>query len=198
MENHLSALVSRHVAETQHVISAMLVDQHLLSAVQAAAEICIECIRRGGKLLLAGNGGSAAEAQHFAGEFVGKFALTRAGLPAMALTTDTSVLTAIGNDYGTGEIFARQLQALGKPGDVFIALSTSGKSPNILRALEEAKSLGLTCVGFTGNLGGPMKDSCDHIIEVPSSETPRIQEGHLILGHILCSLVEEAIFGIHA
>jgi D-sedoheptulose 7-phosphate isomerase len=151
-------------------------------------------MKQGGKILLAGNGGSAADAQHIAGEFVSRFAFDRPGLPAIALTTDSSILTAIGNDYGYEKLFARQVQALGQKGDVFIAYSTSGKSPNILFALQEARARGLVCVGLTGNLGGPMSEICDHLLEVPSPDTPKIQEGHLVLGHILCGLVENEIF----
>jgi D-sedoheptulose 7-phosphate isomerase len=144
--------------------------------------------------LLAGNGGSAADAQHIAGEFVSRFAFDRPGLPAIALTTDTSILTAIGNDYGYEKLFARQVQAHGQKGDVFIGYSTSGQSPNVLLALKEARLRGLICIGLTGNRGGPMRELCDYLLEVPSSDTPKIQEGHLVLGHILCGLVENAIF----
>lgn len=172
----------------------MLADHELLAAVDAAASACITCIRAGGKILLAGNGGSAADAQHIAGEFVSRFAFDRPGLAAIALTTDTSILTAIGNDYGYDRLFSRQVQALGNKGDTFIAYSTSGKSPNILHALEEARVRGLVCVGLTGNRGGPMHELCDYLLEVPSSDTPKVQEGHLVLGHILCGLVESAIF----
>jgi D-sedoheptulose 7-phosphate isomerase len=146
-------------------------------------------------VLLAGNGGSAADAQHIAAEFVSRFAVDRPGLSAIALTTDTSILTAIGNDYGYEKLFARQLQALGNKGDVFIAYSTSGKSPNILLALQEAQTRGLTTIGLTGNRRGPMVDHCEYCLAVPSSDTPKIQEGHLVLGHILCGLVENAMFG---
>ena len=169
-------------------------DAALLASVEAASKACIECIRSGGRVLLAGNGGSAADAQHIAGEFVSRFNFDRPGLSAIALTTDTSILTAIGNDYGYEQLFARQVQAHGGKGDVFIGYSTSGKSPNILKAFEEARARGLVCIGFTGNRGGPMRELCDHILEVPSSQTPKIQEGHLVLGHILCGLVESAIF----
>ena len=151
-------------------------------------------MQSGGKVLLAGNGGSAADAQHIAGEFVSRFAFDRPGLPAIALTTDTSILTAIGNDYGYERLFARQVQAHGSEGDVFIGYSTSGKSPNVLHAFEEARSLGLVCIGLTGNRGGPMRELCDYLLEVPSADTPKIQEGHLILGHILCGLAEDEIF----
>lgn len=172
----------------------MLADEALLSALEAAADACIECLRQGGKILLAGNGGSAADAQHIAGEFVSRFAFDRPGLPAIALTTDTSILTAIGNDYGYEKLFARQVQAHGQKGDVFMGYSTSGKSTNVLLAFEEARSRGLICFGLTGNRGGPIRELCDHLLEVPSGDTPKIQEGHLVLGHILCGLVEQALF----
>ena len=186
--------ISAQIAEAQSVMSAMLDDRTLSLAVEATAKTCIDCMQGGGKILLAGNGGSAADAQHIAGEFVSRFAFDRPGLPAIALTTDTSILTAIGNDYGYEKLFARQVQALGRRGDVFIGYSTSGKSPNILRAFEEARANGMVCVGLTGNRGGPMRELCDFLLEVPAASTPKIQEGHLVLGHILCGLVENAIF----
>lgn len=190
----MKVYISAQMAGTQRVMSAMLADEALISKVEAAAGACIECLQRGGKILLAGNGGSAADAQHIAGELVCRFAFDRPGLPAMALTTDSSILTAIGNDYGYEKLFARQVQAHGNAGDVFIAYSTSGKSPNIIRALEEAKVKGLACIGLTGNRDGSMRELCDYLLEVPSGDTPKIQEGHLVLGHILCGLVENAIF----
>jgi D-sedoheptulose 7-phosphate isomerase len=186
--------ISSQLVEAQRVMTAMLADKNLQQAMEGAAAACIQCIRNDGKVLLAGNGGSAADAQHIAGEFVSRFAFDRPGLSAIALTTDTSILTAIGNDYGYEKLFARQVQAHGKQGDIFIGYSTSGKSPNVLLAFEEARARGLICVGMTGNRGGPMRDLCDHVFEVPSSDTPKIQEGHLVLGHILCGLVENAIF----
>ncbi len=182
------------ITEARRVMAAMLEDEALQTTLAAASQACIESLKNGGKVLLAGNGGSAADAQHIAGEFVSRFAFDRPGLAAVALTTDTSILTAIGNDYGYVKLFSRQVQALGNKGDVFIAYSTSGKSPNILEALATAKEKGLTCIGMTGNRGGPMRDCCDHLLEVPSSDTPKIQEGHLVLGHILCGLVELAMF----
>lgn len=190
MRNYITA----QIQETQRVMSAMLADEALLARVEAAAEACIHTMKRGNKLLLAGNGGSAADAQHIAGEFVSRFAFDRPGLPAIALTTDTSILTAIGNDYGYDKLFARQVQAHAQKGDIFIAYSTSGKSPNVVAALQEAKSRGVVCIGMTGNRGGPMKELCDHYLEVPSADTPKIQEGHAVLGHILCGLVERALF----
>ena len=190
----MHSYISAQIEEAQRVISAMLADNVLVATVQAAADACIYCLRQGGKILLAGNGGSAADAQHIAGELISRFAFDRPGLPAIALTTDTSVLTAIGNDYGYEKLFARQVQAHGNKGDIFIGYSTSGKSSNILRAFEEARSRGLVCIGLTGNRGGMMRELCDYLLEVPSGDTPKIQEGHLVLGHVLCGLVENAIF----
>jgi D-sedoheptulose 7-phosphate isomerase len=186
--------ISAQIAEAQSVMVAMLADTAFLDAIEAAALACIKCIQGGGKILLAGNGGSAADAQHIAGELVCRFAFDRPGLPAIALTTDTSILTAIGNDYGYERLFARQIQAHGNKGDVFIGYSTSGKSTNIVLAFEEARARGLICVGLTGNHGGPMRELCDVLLEVPSGDTPKIQEGHLVLGHILCGLIEDALF----
>jgi D-sedoheptulose 7-phosphate isomerase len=194
MENSMKSYILAQITEAQRVMSAMLADTRLISATEAAANACITCLQNGGKILLAGNGGSAADAQHIAGEFVSRFAFDRPGLPAIALTTDSSILTAIGNDYGYEKLFTRQIQALGNKGDMFIGYSTSGKSPNILRAFEEARERGLICIGLTGNRGGPMRELCDHILEIPSGDTPKVQEGHLVLGHIICGLVENAIF----
>jgi len=186
--------IDRQVGEAQRVFSQIRSQESLLLALEYASKACIQSLRNGGKILLAGNGGSAADAQHIAGELVSRFAFDRPGLPSVALTTDTSILTAVGNDYGYERLFARQIQALGDSGDVFIGYSTSGRSPNILKAFEEACAKGLVCIGFTGNRGGPMRDLCDHLLEVPSSETPKIQEGHLLLGHILCGLIERELF----
>lgn len=169
--------ITAQIQDTQQVLSGMLADEALLARVEAAAEACIHAMKSGNKVLLAGNGGSAADAQHIAGEFVSRFAFDRPGLPAIALTTDTSILTAIGNDYGYDKLFARQVQAHAHKGDIFIAYSTSGKSPNVIAALQEAKNLGVVCVGMTGNRGGPMRDLCDYCLDVPSADTPKIQEG---------------------
>lgn len=190
----MRSYITAQIQETQHVMAGMLADVALLARVEAAAEACIKALSNGGKVLLAGNGGSAADAQHIAGEFVSRFAFDRPGLPAIALTTDTSILTAIGNDYGYEKLFARQVQAHAQKGDVFIAYSTSGKSPNVIAALQEVNNRGVVCIGMTGNRGGPMKELCDHYLDVPSGDTPKIQEGHAVLGHILCGLVERALF----
>jgi len=194
METLKSDYVLSQLKQAQGVIAAMASDDKLQMKVTEAAEACIAALKAGKKILLAGNGGSAADAQHIAGEFVSRFAFDRPGLPAVALTTDTSILTAIGNDYGYEKLFSRQVQALGQPGDVFMGYSTSGTSPNVLAAFKEARDRGLLCIGMTGNRGGPMTELCDYLLEVPAKETPKIQEGHLVLGHILCGLVENALF----
>lgn len=186
--------ISAQIAEAQRVLLAIETDAKLLSILEQTVNACIDCLTNGNKLLFAGNGGSAADAQHMAAEFVSRFAFDRPGLPAIALTTDTSILTAIGNDYGFEKLFARQVQAHGNKGDIFIGYSTSGQSPNVLLGFEEARARGLTCVGLTGNRGGPMRELCDYLLEVPSGDTPKIQEGHFLLGHIICGLVENAIF----
>jgi D-sedoheptulose 7-phosphate isomerase len=167
----------------------------LRTALAGAADASLACLRAGGKLLFAGNGGSAADAQHWAAELVSRFQKERPGLAAIALTTDSSILTAIGNDYGFERVFARQVEALGAPGDVFVAISTSGRSANILRAIEAARARSLRVVGFTGESGGDMAALCDFCLQVPSDDTPRIQEGHSFLGHLLCALVEQGMYG---
>lgn len=190
----MKTYIQSQLIESRHIVQAMLDDELLLANLAKAAEACILSLQNSGKILLAGNGGSAADAQHIAGELVSRFAFDRPGLAAIALTTDTSILTAIGNDYGYEKLFSRQIQALGLAKDVFIGYSTSGRSPNILKAFEEAKQKGLVCVGLTGNRGGPMHDLCDVVLAVPSADTPKIQEGHLMLGHTLCGLIENKIF----
>jgi len=186
--------ITSQIQETNMVMSNMLADGSLLTRVESAAEACVHALKNGQRIFLAGNGGSAADAQHIAGEFVSRFAFERPGLPAIALSTDTSILTAIGNDYGYEKLFARQLQAHAQKGDIFIAYSTSGKSSNVITAMQEAKNLGVVVIALTGNRDGLMKKLCDHYLDVPSADTPRIQEGHAVLGHILCGLVEHALF----
>ena len=162
------------------------------------AEMLTACFRSGGKLLIFGNGGSAADAQHMAAEFVNRFLINRAPLPAIALTTDTSVITAVGNDFSYDLIFVKQIQALGKPGDVALGITTSGTSPNVVKALAVAKELGLKTAALTGGLSvkpDGAAQHCDLLLNVPSSSTPRIQEAHLWIEHLLCELVEQAIFG---
>ena len=194
----MKTYIANQISETHRIMGVMLADDILMTNVTAAADACIKSLQSGGKILLAGNGGSAADAQHIAGELVSRFAFDRPGLPSIALTTDSSILTAIGNDYGFEKLFERQIQANGNTGDVFIGYSTSGKSPNILRAFEAARKAGIVTVGLTGNRGGPMLDLCNHLLAIPSDSTPKIQEGHLVLGHIICGLIENAMFGAKA
>ena len=165
-----------------------------LDGIVIAASTISRALASGRKVLAFGNGGSASDAEHLIAELVGRFEGERRALAGLALTADSSVLTAIGNDYGYEKLFARQVQAVGKAGDVFFGISTSGKSPNILRALEECRSKGITTVGFTGQSGGAMLALCDYCVRVPSTETPKIQEGHITLGHIVCGLVEREMF----
>ncbi len=172
----------------------ILEDDALLQIIADVSELCLQAYKNGNKLLLAGNGGSAADSQHIAAEFVSRFEMDRPGLPALALTTDTSVLTAIGNDYGYEQLFARQVQANAVSGDVFIGISTSGNSPNILAAIGVAKDMGVITVGLAGS-GGAIQSVCDHCIAVPSVTTPTIQESHIMIGHIICAYVEMAYFG---
>jgi len=189
----MQTYITSELRASRAMLDAVLADGALLAEVERLAARCIEALRAGRKLLLAGNGGSAADAQHFSAELVARYGYDRPGLPSFALTTDTSALTAIGNDYGFEHLFSRQVQAVGQAGDVFIGLSTSGRSPNILAALKEARRLGLVTVGFTGKSGGQMRGLCDLCLCVPSEETPRIQEGHGLIGHIVCGLIESAI-----
>lgn len=194
MENELNQIVDTWLAESIAVKQRVQADTALLALVRDVAVKCAEACKSGKKVLFAGNGGSAADAQHLAGEFVSRFNYDRPGLASFALTVDTSVLTAIGNDYGYEKLFERQIQACAQAGDVFIGLSTSGNSPNILRALEQARKMGVYTVGMTGETGGKMLEASDVCLRVPSRETPRIQESHITLGHIICGLVEHIIF----
>ena len=162
-----------------------------------AAELLVECLRGGGTIYLCGDGGSAAEAQHVAGELVGRFLVDRPPLACVALTTDTSVLTAIANDYSFEQVFERQVNALVKPGDVLWCLSTSGSSANVLKAADAARRRGAKVLGMTGRTGGPLRELCDVVLCVPADISPRIQEGHLALVHVLCRLIEETLFARH-
>lgn len=172
----------------------ILADAAFIAQVTQMGHLLIDRYEAGRKLLIAGNGGSAADAQHIAAEFVSRFNFDRPGLPAMALTTDTSILTAVGNDYGYDQLFRRQIEANGQSGDVFLGISTSGNSPNILQALEAARLKGITTFGMTGRTGGKMRELCDFCLCVPSVDTPRIQEAHILIGHTLCAMVELALF----
>jgi D-sedoheptulose 7-phosphate isomerase len=172
-----------------------VIERDLSPLIAEMAGMLTETFKNGGKLLVMGNGGSAADAQHFAAEMVGRFKLERTALPAVAFTTDTSILTAIGNDYGFDLVFRRQVEALATKGDAVVGISTSGNSSNVLMALELARERGCRTVGLLGKDGGTIKAVCDLALVVPSSDTPRIQEGHLTIIHIVCDLVERALFG---
>lgn len=189
------AYIKNHFKESIDIKEQILKDENLLNLIKKAALEIIKAYKNGNKTLLAGNGGSAADAQHIAGELVSRFYFDRPGLASIALTTDTSILTAIGNDYGYEKVFSRQLEAQGLKGDIFIGISTSGNSANILKALEICKEKGIISIGLTGQSGGKMNELCDYCIKVPSSCTPRIQESHILIGHILCAIVEEELFG---
>lgn len=171
-----------------------LVAQTLSAAIAEAAEIVVACFRSGGKVLLAGNGGSAADAQHLAAEFVGRFLKDRDALPAIALTTDTSILTAVANDYGYEDVFSRQVEALGSSGDVLVAITTSGSSPSIVRAVVNARAKGMRIIILTGKSGAAIVPEGDVTIAVPSNSSPRIQEAHITIGHIICRLIEQELF----
>ena len=168
---------------------------HAARAVAAAAESVVASLEEGGTIYFCGNGGSAADAQHLATELSGRYLMERPSLAAVALTTNTSALTAIGNDYGFDRVFARQLEGLGSPGDVLVAITTSGRSANVLRAVETARAHGLVVIGMTGRGGRGFAARCDHALVAPSDSTPRIQEGHIAMGHALCELVERSLFG---
>lgn len=191
----MQTFINRQIQDSLEVKKALLESKELIGLIKAVSEKTVEVYRNGNKTLLAGNGGSAADAQHIAGEFVSRFYFDRPGLPSISLSTDTSVITAIGNDYGYEQLFARQVQANGIKGDLFIGLSTSGNSKNVVRALEVCKEKGIITVGLTGQSGGQMAELCDYCIKVPSDETPRVQESHILIGHIICAIVEEEIFG---
>ena len=195
MENKLRKYINNQITESISIKELILNDEKILKIISTVALLFVDAYKNDRKILFAGNGGSAADAQHIAGELVSRFYFDRPGLPAIALTTDTSILTAIGNDYGYEKIFSRQIQANGIAGDIFFAISTSGNSKNIIEALKECKKKGIVTVGLTGLSGGDMKGLCDYCICIPSDETPRIQESHLLIEHIICAVVEEEIFG---
>jgi D-sedoheptulose 7-phosphate isomerase len=190
----------KHIVEKQLVQSiatmqAVLNDPEISDTVVRIAELTAKAMLDGRKLMVAGNGGSAADAQHLVAEFVVRLTVNRPALRAVALTVDSSILTAAGNDFGYDEVFARQIEALGQPGDVFLGISTSGNSKNILKALHRAREMDIVTIGFTGGDGGRMRDLCDHNVIIPSDVTMNIQESHLALEHIFCMLVERCYFG---
>ncbi|RAX53681.1 D-sedoheptulose 7-phosphate isomerase [Helicobacter sp. 11-8110] len=191
----VNSYIKEHFEDSIAVKTKILNDEKLLELIKKVALETTKAYKEGKKTLLAGNGGSAADAQHIAGEFVSRFYFDRPGIPSIALTTDTSILTAIGNDYGYEKLFSRQVQAQGVEGDIFIGISTSGNSANIIEALKVCKEKGILSVGLTGESGGKMNELCDYCIKVPSNKTPRIQESHILIGHIICAIVEEELFG---
>ncbi len=188
--NNISDIISKSIA----VKEELLKDQDLLNSIQAIADICIAAFKSKNKVLFCGNGGSAADAQHLSAELSGRFYIDRDPLYAEALHVNTSYLTAVANDYCFDEIFSRLVQAKGKKGDVLIALSTSGNSANIINAIETAKQIGMHTIGLTGASGGKMKGLCEQLIRVPSEDIPRIQESHILIGHIICEIIESKLF----
>jgi D-sedoheptulose 7-phosphate isomerase len=188
-------IVKKQLAQSIATLQTVLADETISDTLVTIAQLTARAMQSGRKLLVAGNGGSAADAQHLVAEFVVRLTDTRPALRAIALTTDSSILTACANDFGFDAVFTRQIEALGQPGDLFLGISTSGNSPNILRALEQARETGLITIGFSGNGGGKMRDLCDYNIIIPSTVTMNIQESHLALEHIFCMLVECEYFG---
>jgi D-sedoheptulose 7-phosphate isomerase len=188
-------LVQKQLAQSIAAMQATLADLHIADTIVTVAELTANAMQAGRKLLVAGNGGSAADAQHIVAEFVVRLSHNRPALRAVALTTDTSILTAAANDFSFDCVFARQIEALGQPGDIFLGISTSGNSKNILQAIHQAKQMEITTIGLTGNGGGKMRDLCDHSVVFPSDATMNIQECHLALEHIFCMAVERFYFG---
>lgn len=186
--------VKHIIQESIDTKQAIINNQDLLDRIVSSSEICTNTLKKSGKILFCGNGGSAADAQHLAAELSGRFYYDRPPLNAEALHVNTSFLTAVGNDYSFDVVYSRMVEASGHKGDVLIAMSTSGNSTNILNAIDKAKSLGMIVIGFTGQEGGKMKNACDILLNVPSKDTPRIQESHIMIGHIICELIEKNIF----
>jgi D-sedoheptulose 7-phosphate isomerase len=187
--------LAEHLRRSCETIERAAADRALLDAMMAIADVMIDALKAGGKILIAGNGGSAADAQHIAGEFLSRLNFDRSPLPAVALTTDSSVLTAVGNDYGFEQVFERQIRGLAREGDVFVAISTSGRSRNILRSLEAARQMRVTTVGFTGLAASEMVRLCDLCLRAPSDSTPQIQQIHIVAAHAICGVVERELFG---
>jgi D-sedoheptulose 7-phosphate isomerase len=190
----IQQIIESSIATKQQIIT----DKKLMITVQNVADAIINCYKNGGKVLFCGNGGSAADAQHLAAELSGRFYFDRAPLEAEALHVNSSYVTAVANDYSYNDIYSRYVKGVGKPGDVIIGFSTSGNSENIVRALQVARDKKMVTVGMTGAMGGKLKELSDFMLNVPSMDTPRIQESHIMLGHIFCEIVEEELFGRHA
>lgn len=187
--------IEKRIEESIKTKSRILADKSFVLQIERAAKEIIRCLKNGGKVIFCGNGGSAADAQHLAAELLGKFYLNRSPLQAISLTTNTSVLTAIGNDFSYDEVFARQLKGLGRSGDVLVGISTSGNSKNVVKAMKYAREIGITTIGLTGETGGEMAKYSDVLLNVPSKDTPRIQEAHIMIGHIICEIAEDTLFG---
>lgn len=194
MADRLSAMLDAGLEKSRRLIDDIAGDRGLREQILDVVARSVAALRRGNKILFAGNGGSAADAQHWAAELVSRFNYDRPGLAGMALTTDTSALTAIGNDYGYERLFARQIEALGRKGDLLFALSTSGNSKNVLCGIDTARSLEMEVIGFTGRMGGAMANRCTVCLRMPSDETPKIQEGHELIGHLVCGMIEHEMF----
>jgi D-sedoheptulose 7-phosphate isomerase len=190
-----ASTIAEHFRRSCETLERAAADRALLDAMAAIADMMIDALRAGGKILVAGNGGSAADAQHIAGEFLSRLNFDRSPLPAVALTTDSSVLTAVGNDYGFEKVFERQIRGLARKGDVFIAISTSGRSRNIIRSLEAARQMGVKTIGFTGISDSEMVPLCDLCLRAPSDSTPQIQQIHIVAAHAICGVVESELFG---
>jgi len=191
MQEHIKKVFQNSIDLKQ----VMLADEVVIALIEQLTTLCVSCFQQDGKLLFCGNGGSAADAQHLAAEFSGRFYFDRPPLYAEALHVNTSYLTAVGNDYGYDETYARMVKAMGRKGDILFAMSTSGNSANILRAVAVAREQGMTIIGFTGQTGGQLAAYCDYLLAVPSQDTPRIQECHMLVGHLICELVERELFG---
>lgn len=192
MPSSINSIIQNSISTQQ----AMLEDEQLLHTLDSVVQTCVETFRHDGKILLCGNGGSAADAQHIAAELSGRFYKDRPPLYAEALHVNTSYLTAVGNDYGYDEVYARMVRAAGRSGDVLVAISTSGHSPNVLRAAQAAQEIGMTVIGMTGAGGGQLAALSHHLLAAPSNDTPRIQECHILMGHILCELIEREFFSV--
>lgn len=186
--------IKQAISDSIGVKNAILGSDKLLHTIQTVADEMTNCFKHDGKVLFCGNGGSAADAQHLAAEFSGRFYYDRPPLYSEALHVNSSFVTAVGNDYSYDEVYARMIKAMGKKGDVLVAISTSGNSGNILRAIETAKQKGMIVVGMTGRTGGLMEEKCTYLLNMPSTDTPRVQESHIMVGHIICELVEAAVF----
>ena len=191
----MKAYIKDQIKKSYETKQTIYENEVLLDDIVRVAKLCVALYKTDKKTLLAGNGGSAADAQHIAAELVGRYGFDRPSIPSLALTTDTSNLTAIGNDYGYDFVFSRQLEGMGQEGDIFIGISTSGNSVNIINAFESAKKKGITTVALVGRDGGKMAEMADYSLIVPSDSTPRIQESHILIGHILCDIIEKEIFG---